>query len=68
MSRKIDINSGNCLLICTDGIHDLVPSYNWQTVSAQTDLQDWLIALKNKVYDSDGNAYGNGTAMVVRFD
>lgn len=67
-SQKIDVNSGDCILVCTDGIHDLVPSNNWQTVSAETDLQDWLIALKNKVYDSDGNAYDNGTAMVVRFD
>ena len=38
------------------------------TVSAATDLQDWLIALKNKVYDSEGNAYDNGTAILVRFD
>jgi len=68
VSRTIEVNSGDCLLICTDGIHDLVPSHNWQTVSAQTDLQDWLIALKNKVYDSDGNAYDNGTAILLRFD
>ncbi|NRD70374.1 protein phosphatase 2C domain-containing protein [Psychrobacter okhotskensis] len=67
-SQKIDVSSGDCILVCTDGIHDLVLSNNWQTVSAETDLQDWLIALKNKVYDSDGNAYDNGTAMVVRFD
>ena len=67
-SCTIDVNSGDCLLVCTDGIHDLVPSHNWQTVSAETDLQEWLITLKNQVYDSDGNAYDNGTAIVVRFD
>src|SRR5690606_20411804 len=42
-SRKIDVNRGDCLLVCTDGIHDLVPSHDWQTVSAETDLQQWLI-------------------------
>ena len=68
ISRTIDVSSGDCLLVCTDGIHDLVPSHNWQTVSAETDLQDWLIVLKNKVYDSDGNAYDNGTAILLRFD
>ncbi|PKG34182.1 PP2C family protein-serine/threonine phosphatase [Psychrobacter sp. Sarcosine-3u-12] len=67
-SCTIDVNSGDCLLVCTDGIHDLVPSHDWQTVSAQTDLQEWLITLKNQVYDSDGNAYDNGTAILLRFD
>ena len=68
ISRKIDVNSGDCLLVCTDGIHDLVPSHEWQTVSAETDLQHWLITLKNQVYDSEGDAYDNGTAILVRFD
>lgn len=66
-SCTIDVNSGDCLLVCTDGIHDLVPSNDWQTVSAETDLQEWLITLKNQVYDSDGNAYDNGTAILLRF-
>ena len=68
ISRTMDIDGGDCLLVCTDGIHDLVPSQQWQPVSAETDLQDWLIALKGQVYDSDGNAYDNGTAILVRFD
>lgn len=67
-SCKIDINSGDCIMVCTDGIHDLVPSHQWQPVSAETDLQKWLITLKDEVYDSDGNAYDNGTAILVRFD
>lgn len=68
ISRKIDVNSGDCFLVCTDGIHDLVPSCEWQPISAKTDLQDWLINLKNQVYDSNGNAYDNDTAILVRFD
>ena len=67
VSRKIEFNSSDCLLVCTDGIHDLVPSNDWQTVSAETDLQEWLITLKNQVYDSDGNAYDNGTAILLGF-
>ncbi|MEC5210860.1 serine/threonine protein phosphatase PrpC [Psychrobacter sp. PL15] len=68
VSQTIDVNSGDCILVCTDGIHDLVPSHEWQSISADTDLQHWLIALKDQVYDSEGNAYDNGTAILVRFD
>ncbi|MBP3945933.1 PP2C family protein-serine/threonine phosphatase [Psychrobacter sp. K31L] len=67
-SCTVNINSGDCILVCTDGIHDLVPSHEWQLVSAETGLQDWLITLKSQVYDSDGNAYDNGTAILLRFD
>ena len=66
--RTIDVQSDDCMLICTDGIHDLVPSNNWQTVDAKTELQVWLNTLKDQVYDSEGNAYDNGKAIVVRFD
>ena len=68
ISRTMDIDGGDCLLVCTDGIHDLVPSQQWQPVNAETDLQDWLIALKGQVYDSEGDAYDNGTAILLRFD
>lgn len=67
-SCTIDIDSGDCIVVCTDGIHDLVPSHHWQPVSTETDLQKWLIALKDQVYDSEGNAYDNGTAILLRFD
>lgn len=67
-SCTIEVNSSDCILVCTDGIHDLVPSHEWQTVSAETDLQYWLITLKNQVYNSEGDAYDNGTAILLRFD
>ena len=66
--QNIGVQTGDCLVVCTDGIHDLVPSDKWQTVDAKTDLQKWLKTLKDQVYDSEGNAYDNGTAILVRFD
>ncbi len=66
--QSIIIQTGDCLVVCTDGIHDLVPSEDWQTIDAKTDLQEWLKTLKDQVYDSECNAYDNGTAIVVRFD
>lgn len=66
--RYIDINSADCLVICTDGIYDLVSSNDWQLIDYKTDLQEWLKTMKDKVYASEGNAYDNGTAIVVQFD
>ena len=64
----IEINTGDSLVVCTDGIHDLVPSDEWGLIDEHTDLQKWLLALKTQVYQSEGKAYDNGTAIVVRFD
>ncbi len=66
--RTITVQAGDSLVICTDGIHDLVSCYEWSLIDNQTDLQGWLQKLMQQVYDSDGNAYDNGTAIVVRFD
>ncbi|WP_201603066.1 PP2C family protein-serine/threonine phosphatase [Psychrobacter submarinus] len=66
--HNITVQSGDSLIICTDGIHDLVTSNEWSPIDNQTDLQEWLQALKQQVYDSDGNAYDNGTAIAVRFE
>ena len=66
--QTITVQSGDSLVVCTDGIHDLVPSNEWALIDNQTDLQEWLQTLRQQVYDSDGNAYDNGTAIVVRFE
>mgnify|MGYP003710840613 CR=1 FL=1 len=65
--QTITVQAGDRIVICTDGIHDLVPSNEWAFIDSQTDLQEWLQALRQQVYDSNGNAYDNGTAIVVRF-
>lgn len=66
--QTITVQSGDSLVVCTDGIHDLVPSNEWARIDNQTDLQEWLQTIRQQVYDSDGNAYDNGTAIVVRFE
>lgn len=66
--QTITVHAGDNLVVCTDGIHDLVSCYEWWSlIDSQTDLQGWLQALMQQVYDSDGNAYDNGTAIIVRF-
>lgn len=66
--QTITVQAGDSLVICSDGIHDLVPSSEWSLIDSQTNLQHWLQALKKQVYQSHGNAYDNGTAIVIRFD
>ncbi|WP_230656590.1 PP2C family protein-serine/threonine phosphatase [Psychrobacter sp. I-STPA10] len=66
--QTLTVQAGDCLLICSDGIHDLVPCQDWQSIDADTKLDTWLKDLKNQVYHSKGRAYDNGTAIVVRFD
>lgn len=66
--QTITAQAGDSLVICSDGIHDLVSSNEWALIDNQTNLQEWLQALRHQVYDADGNAYDNGTAIVVQFD
>lgn len=67
-SSVIRVQKGDCFVVCSDGIHDLVPSSQWQPITPETELQDWLQQLKTQVYQSQGNAYDNGTAIVIRFE
>lgn len=66
-SQTLTVSSGDCLLLCTDGVHNLVPCGDWQGVDKDTDLQDWLKQLRKQIYASDGQAYDNATAILVRF-
>ena len=37
--QTITVQAGDSLVVCTDGIHDLVPSSEWALIKSQTDLQ-----------------------------
>jgi serine/threonine protein phosphatase PrpC len=65
--QTLTVGAGDSMVVCSDGIHDLVPCAQWHTVNHKTDLQEWLTALKRQVYASEGNAYDNGTAILIRF-
>ena len=67
-SQLLTVTAGDCIVVCSDGIHDLVPSHQWPLIDEQTCLQGWLKHLKSQVYTSVGNAYDNGTAIVIRFE
>ena len=67
-SQTLAVSSGDCLVVCTDGVHDLVLCDEWQGIDKHTDLQEWLKQLRKQIYASKGRAYDNATAILVRFD
>ena len=67
-NQTLAVSSGDCLVVCTDGVHDLVFCNEWQGIDKHTDLQEWLKRLRKKIYASKGRAYDNATAILVRFD
>ena len=36
--QTITVQTGDSLVVCTDGIHDLVPCHEWSPIDSQTDL------------------------------
>ena len=67
-NQTLAVSSGDCLVVCTDGVHDLVLCNEWQGIDKHTDLQEWLKQLRKQIYASKGRAYDNATAILVRFD
>ena len=67
-SQTLKVSSDDCLVVCTDGVHDLVLCDEWQSIDKHTDLQVWLKQLRKQIYASKGRAYDNATAILVRFD
>lgn len=66
--QTLAVSSGDCLVVCTDGVHDLVFCNEWQGIDKHTDLQEWLKRLRKQIYASKGRAYDNATAILVRFE
>lgn len=67
-SQRLDVVQGDCLMVCTDGVHDLVPCTESQEIDETTDVQEWLTSLRKQVYASEGRAYDNATAILIRFE
>ena len=67
-NQTLAVSSDDCLVVCTDGVHDLVLCDEWQGIDKHTDLQEWLKQLRKQIYASKGRAYDNATAILVRFE
>lgn len=58
--------AGDFLLLCTDGVHDLVAAAHWPAPDEGDSLKAFLLQLRRQVYAA--SAYDNGTAVLVRFE
>ena len=65
-SQTVSVQACDCFVVCTDGVHDLVPCDEWQIINHQTNLQTWLKTLHKQIYASKGRAYDNATAIIIR--
>ena len=41
-NQTLAVSSGDCLVVCTDGVHDLVPCEEWQSIDKHTDYKHGL--------------------------
>ena len=65
LPQRITVTKGDWIMICSDGVHDLVSCENWPPCDAEVPLADWLRELKSKVFQA--GAWDNGSAIVARW-
>lgn len=66
-SLTLNPAQGDYLLICSDGISDLMPCQDWPDLHAGLSMSAWLTQLMRQIYQSSGRAYDNGTAILMQF-
>jgi serine/threonine protein phosphatase PrpC len=54
----------DALLICSDGVHDILECDTWQPLLAETSLKTWLMEMKNALYQH--HAYDNVSMILIR--
>ena len=54
----------DALLICSDGVHDILECDTWQPLFAETSLKTWLIKMKTALYQH--HAYDNVSMILIR--
>lgn len=65
-AQRMNPEPGDYVLLCTDGVHDLVPASDWPAPDHHFTLKDFLLQLRRQVYAA--SAYDNGTAVLVHID
>jgi serine/threonine protein phosphatase PrpC len=63
--QRITVTKNDWILVCSDGVHDLVSSEYWPPCAEGILLSDWLRELRALVYKA--GAWDNGSAIVARW-
>jgi serine/threonine protein phosphatase PrpC len=63
--QLITVQAGDWILLCTDGLYDILGQQDWPEVKPETDLVNWLTQVHDAVHRRD--AYDNGSVVVIRW-
>lgn len=63
--QLVDVQAGDWILLCTDGLYDILGHQCWPAITTETDLAHWLKQIHDAVHRKD--AYDNGSVVVIRW-
>ena len=63
--QLVDVQAGDWILLCSDGLYDILDHQYWPEITAATDLADWLKQVHDAVHRKD--AYDNGSVVLIRW-
>ena len=55
---------GDALLICSDGVHDVLECSHWQPLMPETSLKTWLLEMKTTLHQN--HAFDNVSMILIR--
>lgn len=55
---------GDALLICSDGVHDVLECHDWQPLMPETPLKTWLCHMKTALHQN--HAFDNVSMILIR--
>ena len=55
---------GDVLLICSDGVHDVLECTHWQPLLPEIPLKTWLTEMRNALHQN--HAFDNASMILVR--
>lgn len=55
---------GDALLICSDGVHDVLECHHWQPLVPETPLKTWLLEMKTALHQN--HAFDNVSMILIR--
>jgi len=63
--QLVDVQAGDWILLCSDGLYDILGHQYWPEITPATDLADWLKQIHDAVHRK--GAYDNGSVVVIRW-
>ena len=58
------LTQNDVLLVCTDGVHDVMECTEWPTLKVDMELRTWLLEMKELLHLNQ--AYDNVSMILVR--